>query len=346
MTKTAVVLFNLGGPDSIQAVRPFLQNLFRDKAIIGVPAAIRYPLSWFIAKQRAPKMEPVYAELGEGSPLLPNTIAQQRALQALLPDHHKVFVCMRYWHPMASEVVAKVKAWGADRVLLLPLYPQFSTTTSQSSFDDWQRYANRAGFNVPTRFLCCYPKNEGFIQAQAELLKEQYHQAVDMCDTPPRLLFSAHGLPQSVVNRRKDPYPHQIQSSAAAVIKVAGLDDTEWRVCFQSRVGPLTWIKPYTIDEIRAAGKAHVPLILIPIAFVSEHLETLEELDIEYQGVAKKSGVPGYFRTPTVSSHQAFISGLADLIQGQLWHEEPTAVVCNHTGQSTCPAECKGCPWR
>lgn len=343
--KTAVVLFNLGGPDSVAAVRPFLQNLFRDPAIIGAPAIVRYPLSWFIAKTRAPKMEPVYADLGDGSPLLPNTVAQQEALQALLPQDHKVFICMRYWHPMAPEVVQQVKDWGADQVLLLPLYPQFSTTTSQSSLDDWQRFAKRAGLKVPTRFICCFPEDEGFIAAQADLLKQQYAQAIQAHDTPPRLLFSAHGLPQSVVDRRKDPYPIQIQNSAAAVVKAAGLQDTDWKVCFQSRVGPLAWIKPYTEAEIRAAGAEKRPLVLTPIAFVSEHLETLEELDIEYRELAEEHGVPGYYRTPTVSTSEGFIASLAHMVTHQTWQNEPSAVICNQAGQSTCPGTCKGCPW-
>jgi ferrochelatase len=344
MTKTAVILFNLGGPSDVASVRPFLQNLFRDKAIIGAPAPLRYPLSWWIAKRRAPKMEPVYKELANGSPLLANTIEQQQALQALLPKDHRVFLCMRYWHPMAAEVTREVKDWGAERILLLPLYPQFSTTTSQSSFDDWQYYAKRINLKVPTRFICCYPEDSGFIEAQAALLKKEYDEAIKAHKTPPRLLFSAHGLPQRVVDKRGDPDPQHVKKSATAIVKTAGLENTDWQVSYQSRVGPLQWIKPYTKDELYRAGREKIPLIITPIAFVSEHLETLEELDIEYKEIALDAGVPAYYRVPTVSIKESFIKGLAGIITAQTWQQQTDVYITNPVAKTICPRSCKACP--
>jgi ferrochelatase len=314
--RTAVVLFNLGGPDGPEAVEPFLFNLFNDPAIIGLPGLLRRFVAWRISARRAPIARHIYAELGGGSPLLPNTEAQARALEAALgggSGRLRVFPCMRYWHPMSEAVASAVGDFAPERIVLLPLYPQFSTTTTASSFRVWRQAAERAGLGASASLVCCYPDEPGFISAVADLLRHGLAEA----GTGARVLFSAHGLPKRVIDKG-DPYQEQVERSAAAVAAGAGLAPGSWRVCYQSRVGPLQWIGPATDEEIRRAGQEGVALVVVPIAFVSEHSETLVELDIEYGRLAREAGVPRYVRVPTVSTHPAFIAGLARLVREAL----------------------------
>ena len=341
MPRLAVVLFNLGGPDRPDAVEPFLFNLFSDPAIVSAPWPIRPLLAWLIAKRRAPVARAIYARLGGGSPLLALTRKQAAALEARLNaggTDTRVFVAMRYWSPTGDEVAREVAAWAPERIVLLPLYPQFSTTTTESSFKDWVRAAAAAGLNQPTHALCCYPSEAGFVAAEAELTRKALAEAARAGDPrveepggprasnnaplsgragKPRVLFSAHGLPKRVV-ARGDPYPRQVETTAAAIAGKLGLAPGEWVVCYQSRVGPLEWIGPSTEDEIARAGRDRVPVVVVPIAFVSEHSETLVELDIEYRHRAERAGVPGYVRVPAVAEHPLFITGLADLVREAL----------------------------
>lgn len=310
MTKTAVILFNLGGPDSLDAVEPFLANLFNDPAIIGAPGPIRRLLARHISKKRGPVAREIYAQLGGKSPLVEETAKQAAALETALGEGHKVFIAMRYWHPFAAEALAAAKAWGAERVVLLPLYPQFSTTTTRSSLREWRQLA--AGWGVPTEAVCCYPDEPGLVAAIAELVQAAYEQA--KAKGKPRILFSAHGLPQRVVDKG-DPYPKHVEQTARAVIAALGLGQVDWTLCYQSRVGPLKWIGPSTEAELERAGEDGVPVVVVPIAFVSEHSETLVELDIEYRHRAEALGIPAYVRVPAVGHHPAFIDGLARLVR-------------------------------
>lgn len=333
VTKTAIILFNLGGPDAPAAVRPFLFNLFNDPAIIGVPQPLRYLLAKLVSKRRAPVAAEMYDELGGGSPLLPNTQAQADALQASLGDPGtRIFIAMRYWHPLTEATVASVKQFGPDRVILLPLYPQFSTTTTGSSVKAWRRAAGKIGLNVPTATICCYPQERGFIDAIAELLRPCLDSAAR--DGAPRVLFSAHGLPKKIV-AAGDPYQWQVEQTAAAIVATLGRPGLDWRVTYQSRVGPLEWIGPYTDDEIERAGAERKALVVVPVAFVSEHSETLVELDIAYRRLAAESGVPRYERVATVGTHPAFIAGLTRLVQAA------RAGTC--PGGASCPAAWSRC---
>lgn len=340
MTKTAIVLFNLGGPDTPAAVQPFLFNLFNDPAIIRIPNPFRWGLAKVISKRRAPIAREIYENLGGGSPLLPNTQAQARALEAKLMsgesgddgDDFKVFIAMRYWHPFADETVREVKAYGPDQILLLPLYPQFSTTTTGSSVTDWNRAANKVGLDVPTKTACCYPADPGFVSEVVTRLRKALDEFTGD-EQKPRVLFSAHGLPKKIVDAG-DPYQEQVEESTAAVVEALGLPDLDWIVCYQSRVGPLEWIGPSTESEIERAGKDKVPLIVVPIAFVSEHSETLVELDIEYRELAEKEGVPKYVRVPTVDDGPAFIEGLATRVRGSL---DGSASLCPGREEDPCP---------
>ena len=352
MRKTAIVLFNLGGPDRPGAVRPFLFNLFNDPAIINAPGPLRWLLAQTISRRRAPIARKIYQELGGGSPLLANTRAQAEALEAALNaggpnagggnSELKVFIAMRYWHPMSGEAARAVMIYGPDRMVLLPLYPQFSTTTTGSAVTDWTRAAAEAGLTAPTRSLCCYPTEPGFIASVAGLLRSALAEAEAGDD--PRVLFSAHGLPRKFIDGG-DPYQWQVERTAAAVATAvagaAGAADFDWRVCYQSRVGPLEWIGPSTDEEIARAGAEGRSLIVVPIAFVSEHSETLVELDIEYRRLAGAKGVPSYTRVATVDTGTAFIEGLAGLVRAALAADR---ACCSQDGGRLCPGQWSGCP--
>jgi protoporphyrin/coproporphyrin ferrochelatase len=313
MTRTAVILMNLGGPDSLDAVEPFLFNLFKDPAIIRLPAPLRLPLAWLVARGRTKTAREIYARLGGASPLLANTEAQARALEAALGDRHRCFVAMRYWHPTSSETARAIAEWGPDELVYLPLYPQFSTTTTASSLANWRQAAAQRGLNGSARNVCCYPTASGFINSVAELIRPVLATAGSHGKAP-RLLLTAHGLPKRIV-QAGDPYPSQVEMTARAVVATLAQPGLDWQVCYQSRVGPLEWIGPATDAEIRRAGSEGVPLVVAPISFVSEHSETLVELDIDYRHLAESSGVPAYHRVATVGVEPGFIAALADLVR-------------------------------
>jgi ferrochelatase len=338
--KTAIVLFNLGGPDSLSAVQPFLFNLFNDPAIIGLPKMLRQPLASFISRRREEKAQAIYEEMGGKSPILENTEAQAHALASSLAGHGsvKVFVAMRYWNPRAEAAVKQVKEFAPDHIILLPLYPQFSTTTTGSSFAEWDSVAAQQKLTVSTTKICCYPTHEEFIKAHVQLIRTYYQEAQQF--SRPRILFSAHGLPEKVI-RKGDPYQLQIEASTQAVIRALGVKDVDYVNCYQSRVGPMKWIGPATSDELLRAGYEHVPVVLVPISFVSEHSETLVELDIEYAELAHENGVDHYYRVPTLSTHAHFIAALSDMC---LKATTERAICCGSKPgcgvQKKCP--CKG----
>jgi len=343
--RIAVVLFNLGGPDCTAAIQPFLFNLFNDPAIIGAPQPIRWLLATLISYRRAPIARAIYSRIGGASPLLENTRAQAAALTAALGEGDtgwaelRVFTAMRYWHPMSPEAAAEVKQFEPDEIVLLPLYPQFSTTTTGSSIGAWRAAAAAEGIDAPTRVLCCYPTEPDFIAAHARLIRPALDEAA--AAGRPRLLFSAHGLPKKIVERG-DPYVWQIEQGAAAV--AAALADShadlDWRVCYQSRVGPLEWIGPSIEQELTRAGRERVPVVVTPIAFVSEHSETLVELDVEYREFAERNKVPGYLRVAALGTDAAFIAALAALVRRTL---VGGAALCSQDGGRLCPASAARC---
>lgn len=342
---TAVVLYNLGGPDGPDDVRPFLFNLFNDPMIIGAPGPIRWALAQLISRRRAPIAREIYANIGGGSPLLPNTRAQAEALEAVLNENGgEEFTChvaMRYWHPFVEETMDAVIAAKPDRIVLLPLYPQFSTTTVGSVMRVWNRAAAKRGLDIPVTALCCYPTDPGFVAGVAGLVADAIAQIPG--GKPYRLLFSAHGLPKKIVEAG-DPYQWQVEQTSAAVVDAldpAVSKDLDWLCCYQSRVGPLEWIGPSTEEEIVRAGADGVGLVIVPIAFVSEHSETLVELDIEYRELADDAGVADYIRVPTVGTNPAFIEGLARLVRGNI---ETGCAICSPDGGRLCPGEWSKCP--
>ncbi len=335
--KRAVVLFNLGGPDRPEAVKPFLFNLFRDPAIIQLPAIARYPLATLISVTREKLARANYAIMGGGSPLLPETVAQAEALEAELSRRTpgvetRVFISMRYWNPRADETARQVAAFGPDEVVLLPLYPQFSTTTTGSSVKDWLGAYKGPG---RTRLVCCYPDAEGLVAAYANGIRQTWESAGRPANV--RLLFSAHGLPQKVIDGG-DPYEAQVRATAEAV--AARLPEfADWRVSFQSRVGRLKWLEPSTEDEVRTAAADGTGLLICPIAFVSEHVETLVELDHEYAELARELGIATYLRSPTPRTDEHFIAALAEAVEAGGSGVRPY-------GPWLCPAEHGKCACR
>lgn len=339
--RIAVVLFNLGGPDDQASVKPFLFNLFNDPAIIGLPGIFRTPLAKLISSRRETSAQANYALMGGGSPLLPETRRQAEALQGVLGarlngDEVKVFIAMRYWHPLTEETAAEVAAFGPDEVILLPLYPQFSTTTTESSLKAWN--AAYAGPGV-SRAVCCYPAATGWVEAQAKAIGEKLDEAVGQ---PVRVLFSAHGIPEKLVNGKGDPYQEQIETTVAAVVAAieAQRGPIDHAICYQSRVGPMKWLGPSTPEAIEAAAKDGVGVVVTPIAFVSEHIETLVELDIEYGELAHEKGASPYLRAPAVGIEPLFIDALADAAVGALSHRGVAPF-----GHG-CKADWKACPHR
>jgi len=271
-------------------------------------------------------------------------MAQATSLEAALPElDASCFIAMRYWHPFSDETARSVRDWAPDDVVLLPLYPQYSTTTTGSSLTAWREAAVRAGLVVTTRTVCCYPMDTGYIAATAALLSTAYDSARRQLDPslPLRVLFSAHGLPETIV-QQGDPYQWQIEQTVAHVLAEWGHRTLDWAICYQSRATPQRWIGPSIEAEIERAAHDKVAVLISPIAFVSDHSETLVELDVEYRAVADRLDVPGYFRVPAQNADVAFIQALAQLVR----HTRSRGPgLCSHGSGRLCPASTGRCPF-
>lgn len=305
--KIAVVLLNLGGPDNLGSVKKFLFNLFYDKLIIRLPNPLRWIIAKIISSKREKTAIEIYKKMGGSSPILSITTKQAEKLQEELNkdlnNTYKIFVSMRYWHPFAKEVIEKIKEFDADEIILLPLYPQFSTTTTQSSVEEYKKL-----WNKDLKIICCYFNNQNFIKAHVDLI----NNAINKVEGKYRILFSAHGLPEKIINTG-DPYQWQIEETTKEIIK--NLKQTvDYVVCYQSKIGPLKWIGPYTEDEIKRAAQDKLSVIIVPIAFVSDHSETLVELDIEYKELFEKESNLNYIRVPALNDNIYFIQSLVDQV--------------------------------
>ena len=345
MTRLAVVLFNLGGPDCPEAIKPFLLNLFRDPAILRVPPFVRPILARVIARARVAPATENYAILGGKSPLLELTQDQAAALDAELGGmgvEAKCFIAMRYWHPFSDEAARAVREWGPDEVLLLPLYPQFSTTTTGSSLIAWRQAAVQAGLARQVTTLCCWFGDGGYIAATAAIVRRALDEARAATNAPVRVLFSAHGLPEVIV-QRGDPYQYQVETTVAGVVAALGEPELDHVVCYQSRATPQKWLDPSTEAVLETAAHDGVAVLVVPIAFVSDHSETLVELDVEYRELAHKLGVPGYFRAPAQNSDAGFITALAGLVAAT---RARGPGLCSFAGARACPATHGDCPMR
>ena len=311
--KKAVILFNLGGPDNLDNVEPFLFNLFFDPAILNLPTFLRYPLAKIIANRRAPTAKKIYGEIGGASPILKLTEMQSGALESKLNSddnlsQYKCFIVMRCWYPRAENVINKVIDYNPDEVILMPLYPQYSAATSGSSIKEWKETCKKKKYNVKTSTICCYPTDTNFISAHTNEIFKVVRNLKNY-----KLIFSAHGLPEKNI-KNGDPYQWQVEQSVNKIVKTLNIENLDWILSYQSRVGPLKWIGPSTDDIIIENSKLGKHIVLVPIAFVSEHSETLVELDIEYKELAVKNGCKNYSRVPALGINKNFIKAMSDLI--------------------------------
>ena len=307
----AVVIFNLGGPDRLESVKPFLFNLFYDRAILNIPNPWRFFLAKLVSSRRDKTAQGIYKHLGGGSPILTETNAQAKALENALGKGYRVFTAMRYWHPMVDEVIEEITHLNPSEVILVPLYPQFSFATTGSFFTEWDAAMKKRGCNLPARKICCYPMQKDFIAAFHDVISSTIRQ--ENIPENARYLFSAHGLPKkNILNG--DPYEHHVTLSVNAILKSAS-QIKDHVICYQSKVGPLEWLGPSTEDEIKRAAADNTPVVIVPVSFVSENSETLYELDYLYKEYAMKLGLKHYFRVPTLQYNHNYITCLASLIK-------------------------------
>ena len=310
--KKAVILFNLGGPDKLDSVEPFLFNLFNDPAIISIPSFFRYPLAKFISKRRAPTAKNIYKEIGNKSPILELTTKQAKSLENNLSKkgNYKCFIVMRCWHPRASDVIKKVREYNPEEIILLPLYPQFSASTSGSSINEWNDLCEKENYKIKTKTICCYPTESNFITSHVSLIKKTLQRVKN---NNFKLIFSAHGLPENKI-KKGDPYQWQVEQTVKEIMSKLQTENLDYTISYQSRVGPMKWIGPSTDSEIIKYSKEKKGVVIVPVAFVSDHSETLVELDIEYKKLAEKNGCSFYKRVPALGIEEYFIKGLAELV--------------------------------
>ena len=338
--KKAIILFNLGGPDKLENVEPFLFNLFNDPAILNLPTFLRYPLAKLISNRRAPVAKKIYEELGGSSPILKLTKEQSVALEATLnqtqtEDQYKCFIVMRCWNPRAQDVIKDVQLYGPEEIILMPLYPQYSAATSGSSIKEWKGVCKKNNYNIKTSTICCYPTDQNFINAHT---KEIIKKIKDLKNF--KLIFSAHGLPEKNI-KKGDPYQWQVEQSVKKIVESLNDENLDWILSYQSRVGPLKWIGPSTEDVIVENSKIGKHIVLVPIAFVSEHSETLVELDIEYKQLAGANGCKNYTRVPALGITEDFIKAMSDLI---IKKEEYKFNGNLYPPKIQCPSYFKKCP--
>jgi len=338
--RKAIILFNLGGPDKIENVEPFLFNLFNDPAILNLPTILRYPLAKLISNRRAPVAKKIYEELGGSSPILKLTKEQSNALEKKLnqtqtEDEYKCFIVMRCWHPRAKEVIKDVQLYDPNEIILMPLYPQYSAATSGSSIKEWKDVCKKNNYNIKTSSICCYPTDQNFINAHT---KEIIIKIKDLKNF--KLIFSAHGLPEKNI-KNGDPYQWQVEQSVKAIVKNLNDKNLDWVLSYQSRVGPLKWIGPSTEDIIIENSKIGKHIVLVPIAFVSEHSETLVELDIEYKEIADANGCKNYTRVPALGTNEDFINTMSELIIKKSEYRIKEGL---HPPKTQCPTYFKKCP--
>ncbi|MBI3899459.1 MAG: ferrochelatase [Gammaproteobacteria bacterium] len=314
----AVVLLNLGGPDSLAAVQPFLYNLFSDPDIFKLPFGrlTQKTFAALISRLRQKEAAKGYAAIGGKSPLLEHTQAQARALQQALANSAEVYVCMRYWHPLTAAVVTRLKQRGHTRVILLPLYPQYSNTTTGSAHNEFARECERQHYQPDVRLISHWHDHPAYLQAIVDSLRVELKRFPDPDSQQVELLLSAHGLPRKLVDAG-DPYEAQINATADAVRTRLGWPHIT--LCYQSRVGPLEWLKPYTEEVIRTKARAGTKQMLVyPIAFVSDHIETLYELGMTYAVLAQANGITHYRVVPALNAHPLLIAALKDQVMNAL----------------------------
>jgi protoporphyrin/coproporphyrin ferrochelatase len=318
MGRVGVLLLNLGGPEKLEDVRPFLYNLFSDPEIIRLPFPwLQKPLAWFISTSRARKSQENYRKIGGGSPLRRITEAQAAAIQQSLQlkgQEAAVYIGMRYWHPFTEEALAQIKRDGIKRLVILPLYPQFSISTSGSSFRLLEQLWRKDPYlqQIDYTAIPSWYERPGYLKAMAQLIARELDRAEHPDEA--QIFFSAHGVPRSYVEEAGDPYQEEIEACTRAIVQTLNRPNP-YTLAYQSRVGPVEWLQPYTEDAIvELAERGVKSLVVVPLSFVSEHIETLEEIDIEYRELAEHAGIENFHRVPALDTHPGFIEDLADLV--------------------------------
>lgn len=313
--KTAVLLLQMGGPDSLDAVEPFLLNLFTDRDIIRIGPSFLQPLiARFIVKRRAPRVEENYRQIGGKSPLRELTEAQARALEAKLGPDYRCVVAMRYWHPSTLEALAAIRKEGITRVIALSLYPHYSRATTGSSINELKRVLETAGVKFDVNYIDSFYSHPLYIQALAEKVENGLAGFPDRSQV--EILFSAHSLPQSFIDEG-DPYLSHIEETVRLVMEK--FEGVSYHLAFQSRAGPVKWLEPSTDEMLKhLAGHGCKNMLMVPLSFVSDHIETLHEIDIEYGGEARHLGVEDFRRTESLNSSPLFIECLAELVKNSV----------------------------
>ena len=315
---TGLVLLNMGGPDSLRAVRPFLYNLFSDRDLIQLPAGalLQKPFAWLISTLRAPKVRLNYEWMGEKSPLLKWTGKQAKGAAAELGGQVKPYVAMRYWHPRAKETLLRMKQDGVRQAVVLSMYPHYTGATTGSSIKDFQACAARYYPELEFMVIREWYDWPDYLDALANRVRdglEKFHELVR--DEVP-ILFSAHALPQKFIDRG-DPYLEHVLATVKGVM--ARLGERPWHLGFQSRTGPVQWMEPDTLELIdQLAAEREPGALIVPISFVSDHIETLQEIDFEFRMHAEKAGLPRFERSPSLNDAPDFLKALASLVRHHL----------------------------
>jgi ferrochelatase len=317
--RTAVFLMNLGGPRNLAEVGPYLYELFVDVLPPSL-GPFRKLLARIISSRRAPSSAEKYELIGGRSPLVEKTEEQARALAAVLGPDFSCHLAMRCGHPNTTEAVREALAAGAERALALPLYPQWANATTRSSLAELRRVWPRG---KPLAEVCTWHDHPGWLDASASTLREALQQVPAAHREGVLVVFSAHGLPMSQV-RKGDPYPGYVEISARGTAERCGLQPSQWKVTFQSRVGPMKWLGPDTVEYLEANARGRA-IVAVPIAFVSEHLETLYDLDLLAREAARKGGAVHYGRAAAVGARPDFIAALADIVRAGLAGEQRAA---------------------
>lgn len=311
--KTALVLLNMGGPDSIEAVEPFLYNLFADRDLIQLPlgALLQKPFARLISHFRAKTVRENYRRIGGKSPLLYWTALQAEKSTAQLGDNWHPYVAMRYWKPRADETLARMRQDGIEQAVVLSMYPHYTRATTGSSVKDFQRTQAQVYPELKCTYIESWHDWPLYLDALAECVREGLSRVPEDIQAP-TILFSAHALPQKFIERG-DPYQKHVEETVAGVMGRVG--DMAWEIGYQSRSGPVKWMSPDTLDLIAKAGEEKRSLLVAPVSFVSDHIETLEEVDVEFREHAEEHGVPWFDRVPALNARESFINALVKLVQ-------------------------------
>ena len=350
MAKFAVVLFSIGGPDTIldDDIKKYLMNFFSDRFIIRKNFLLRKFVAFLISRGRYKKTQEIYRKIGGKSPILENTQAQADAIKVVLGEDFDTFVSMRYWHPFAEEVMEKIAKVDYETIVLLPMYPQCSSTTTVSAFEDWKIvtkkvYGDEKAKDIlsRTKLICKHFDNEKYLNVMTDLIVKNYREGLKAVpDGNFKLFFSAHSIPEYLVTEKGDPYQSQIISTVSKIMEKLHSADCklEHMITYQSKVGRMKWLEPMTETELVKCAKEKIVPIIIPVAFVSENSETLFELDMDYRELLKENGMPDMFRVPTVSCNELYIECLVDLIKLSVISDTPfpTGRGCSND-ETDCP---------